>query len=144
MLYIVRMTSGDCVVVMAEDERGAGQIALQLRMDQNAEVAAIRQLDRFAVQLSPREDGSFEISHWDGETFAGILANEYPLLNEAYKRANAQPLMPERSPETSALSQLGAGYEKNNEIIRDGVRRELGKGKVTEITTKPKAIATRR
>jgi len=143
MLYILRLTNGDCVVAMATDDYSARQIALKLPLDEAAGVAMIRRLDRFAVQFSPTEDGSFEVSHWDDATLDGILANEYPLLNEACQRANAEPFLPARNPDESVVSQLQAAYERNTEIIRQGLRRELQRSSQPEVSMKSKAAQAR-
>ncbi len=124
MLYILRLTNGDCVAAMAADERSARETAMKLRLEESAEVATVRRLDRFAVQFSPTEDGSLEVAHWDDAVLDGILASEYPLLYEAYRRANAEPLFQASNPEEPILSDLEVAYERNTGIIRQGLRLE--------------------
>lgn len=126
MIFVVRLTNGDCVVAMAADERGARESALKLCLDDGVEVASIRPLDSFAVQFTPTEDGSFEATHWDDATLQNILAHEYPLLHEAYQQANAESLMPAaQNIDKSSLPQLRAAYQRNLEKIREGLGREL-------------------
>ncbi len=124
MLYILRLTNGDCVLALAADECSARQTAGKLSCNEGAQVTTIRTLDKFAVQFSPTEEGTLEVAHWDDDALDGILASEYPLLFEAYRRANAQPLMTTASAEEKTLAHLEAAFEKNTEIIREGLRSE--------------------
>jgi len=141
MLYIVRLTNGDCVVAMAADEGGARHIASKLNLDEAAEVATIRQLDTLGIQFSPTEDGSLEVTHWDDATLDNILAHEYPLLNQACQRANAEPFLPASNPHDSAVSQLRAAYERNTDIIRQGLRQELQRSTRSQDSTKTNAAS---
>ncbi len=139
MLFIVRLTDGDCVIAMAADERSAGESALKLSLDHAAEIATIRPLESFAVQLTPTENGSLEAIHWDDATIESILAHEYPLLNEAYRQANHEPLMASAQKiDESSLSQLHAAYQRNLEKIREGLGRELQRP-VEQLVNKSKA-----
>lgn len=139
MLFIVRLSNGDCVVAMAEDERSAGESALKLSLEHTAEIATIRRLESFAVQFTPTEDGSLEAVQWEDATLESILAHEYPLLHEACQRANAEPLMPTgQTIDKSSLSQLQAAYQRNLEKIREGLGREL-KRPVEQMASKSKA-----
>jgi hypothetical protein len=124
MLYILRLTNGDCVLALAADECSARQMAGKLSGEEGAEVTTVRTLDNFAVQLSPTEEGTLEVAHWDDAALDGILASEYPLLFEAYRRANAQPLLTAPSSEEKTMAHLEAAYEQNTEIIRQGLRSE--------------------
>ncbi|MGA7402583.1 MAG: hypothetical protein WCC99_14805 [Candidatus Sulfotelmatobacter sp.] len=125
MLYILRLSNGDCIVAMAADERSALETTKRLSQDASADVVAVRPLDGFAVQFSPTEDGSLEVAHWDDATLDNILASEYPCLNEAYRRANAEPFRKPSDPEEPILSHLKSEHERNIEIIRAGLRLEL-------------------
>ncbi|MGD1024586.1 MAG: hypothetical protein ABR880_17500 [Candidatus Sulfotelmatobacter sp.] len=125
MLYILRLANGDCIVTMAADERSAVETAKRLSHDAAAEVVAVRPLDGFAVQFSPTEDGSLEVAHWDDATLDNILASEYPCLNEAYRRANADPFRKASDSEEAILSHLKSEHDRNTEIIRAGLRLEL-------------------
>jgi hypothetical protein len=153
-MFIVRLTNGDCVVTTASDERIAGIVALKLCLDPSAEIATIRALDSFAVQLTPTDDGSLEAAHWDDATLESILAHEYPLLREAYNRANAEPLMLAAkagatqngsAKDASAMSQLHAAYQRNLETIREGLGRELQRHAQAPVASQSanKANATR-
>ncbi len=125
MLYILRLANGDCVIAMAADERSALETTKRLSQDASADVVAVRPLDGFAVQFSPTEDGSLEVAHWDDATLDNILANEYPCLNEAYRRANAEAFLKASDSEEAILSHLQSEYDRNTEIIRGGLRLEL-------------------
>jgi hypothetical protein len=144
MLYIVRLTNGDCVVAMAADERSARETAVKLSLDEAAQVATVRRLDGFGVQLYPTEDGNLEVGHWDDATLDGILANEYPLLNQAYRRAIAEPFVETPSPQEPVLSLLKAALDRNTDIIRQGLRLELKRSIQAEVSTTTKAAAARR
>ncbi len=143
MMYIVRMTNGDCVAAMAADERGARSIAMKLRLDETAEVASIRRIDGFAVQLTPTEDGSLEATHWDDATLDGILAHEYPLLREAFQRANAEPLLPRKDSPEPAMERLHSAYKRNLDGIREGLRQELQRAGTPQFVGKSKAAHRR-
>jgi hypothetical protein len=123
MLYVLRLTNGDCFVTVAADEQSARQIA-KLKLDPSTEVVTVRPLAGFAVQLTPTEDGSLEVSHWDDATLDDILASEYPLLHQAYLRANAEPFLPSPNPDEPILLELKAAHEHNTEIIRQGLQLE--------------------
>jgi len=144
MLYVLRLTNGDCVVAMAADEYGARHIATKLNLDEIAEVATIRQLDTLGIQFSPSEDGSLEVTHWDDATLDSILANEYPLLNQACQRANAEPFLPAPNPDDSVVSQLKAAYERNKDIIRQGLRQELQRSGQAQAPTRTNAASNRK
>jgi hypothetical protein len=127
MLYILRFTNGDCVVAMAADETTARQAARDLLVDQSAEVVTARRLRKFAVRLTPTDDGSLELAQWEDATLDDILAAEYPQLEQAYRRANAQPLVKTSDSKGPGLSQLKAAYDRNREIIREGLELERNK-----------------
>lgn len=124
MLYILRLANGDCVVVAATDENSARATARNLSPDPCAEIVKVRRLNRFSVQLSPTEEGSLEVAQWDDATLDGILVNEYPLLDQAYRQANAEPVSRSPVKVTPAISHLQAWHQANTEIIREGLRRE--------------------
>jgi hypothetical protein len=124
MLYILRLTNGSSVVVLSDDERSARQAALDLNLEGDAEIASIRPLNQFAVQLSPTEDGSLEAEHWDSSTLDDILSREYPLMEEALRHANARPFVKPAGASGLSLAALKSWHEKNNEIIREAIRLE--------------------
>jgi len=138
MLYILRMTSGDCVVVLASDEQNARKAAAELNPDAGESVVSVRHLDSFRVQFSATEDGSLEVAQWDDGALDDILVNEYPLLYRAYCRANAAPFA--RTPESDEpiLMHLKAEIERNTEIIRQGLRLEMQRFGQREVMPKPK------
>src|SRR5208282_4376175 len=144
MLYVLRLTNGDSVVVLAADERSARKIATTLNPDEAAEVDSVRRLDSFALQLSPNEEGTLEVAHWHDATLDNILVNEYPLLNDAYRRANAEPFLQAPNPHDPPLSQLKAAHERNKDIIRQGLRLERQRSSHPEVSTKSKAATGRR
>lgn len=124
MLYVLRLTNGDCVVTVSSDEFSARQAALKLGQDKSAQVASIRPLSGFAMRLSPTEDGSLEVECWDDDVLDDILTKEYPLLYEAYRRANAEPFMQASHTDEPILSHLKSAYEQNIRIIREGLQLE--------------------
>ena len=145
MIYILRLTNGDCVVAMAADECEARRVAMRITALEGApEVASIRRLDTFGVRFSPTEDGSLEVTHWDDATLDSILANEYQLLNEACQRANAEPFLPGANLSQPVLPQLEDAYERNTDIIREGLQQELQRYAQSGAAVKTKAAATRR
>jgi hypothetical protein len=146
MIYILRLTNGDCVVAMAADESDARRVAMRITtLEGVPEVASVRKLDAFGVRFSPTEDGSLQVTHWDDATLDSILANEYPLLNEACQRANAEPFLPAANLAEPVLSQLKDAYERNTDIIREGLQQELQRyAHPDAAAVKTKAAATRR
>jgi len=124
MLFILRLTNGDCVITMAADEQGARAAATKLSANDRTQVASVRPFGRLAVQFSPTEDGSLEVTRWDDATLDDILKSEYPLLNEAFRRANAEPFARATDPEEPILSHLRAAHQRNTEIIRQGLQLE--------------------
>ncbi len=136
MLFILRLTTGDCVVATAADEPGARETAANLIQGDAAEVASIRRLESFAVRFSPTEEGSLDVAQWEDATLDGILASEYPILNEAYRRANAMPFLQTANPQEPVFSQLKAAHERNTEIIRQGLQRERQRFGETESRSK--------
>jgi hypothetical protein len=145
MIYILRLTNGDCVVAMAADECGARQVAMRITtLDEAPEIATIRKLDTFGVRFSPTEDGSLQVNHWEDATLDSILVNEYPLLNEACRRANAEPFLPVANLSQPVLPQLEDAYERNTDIIRQGLQQELQRYAQFDAAIKTKAAATQR
>jgi hypothetical protein len=127
MLYILRLTNGSCVVVMASDEESARQATLALNLDEKAEIATVRALNNFAIQVTPSEDGSLQVDHWDDATLDEVLPSEYPLLDQAIRRANAQPFVKPAGSNALSLGSLHAWHERNNEVVREAVRQERGR-----------------
>jgi len=123
MLYVLRLTNGNCIVLLASDEPSARSRAQQMDFFEQAEVASVRQIENFAVQLSPTEDGSLEIVDWDEGALDSILVNEYPVLQEAYREANARPFA-KAAPDQPVIVRLNAEFERNTEAMRDALRIE--------------------
>jgi hypothetical protein len=124
MLYIVRLTNGNCAILLAPDELSARAAVKQMNENGRAEdIASIRPLDDFRVQLCPTEDGTLEVLHWDDSVLDGILANEYPLLHQAYREANALSFEKPAADEPGIL-RLNAEFERNTEIMREALRQE--------------------
>jgi hypothetical protein len=122
MLYIVRLTNGNCVILLAPDEPSARAAVKQMN-GKGEDIASIRPLDHFRVQLCPTEDGTLEVLHWDDSVLDGILENEYPLLHQAYREANALSFEKPDADEPAIL-RLNAEFERNTEIMRDALRQE--------------------
>ena len=127
MLYILRLTDGNCLVVLAANEPSARQIAGKVTLDSAAEVVSARRLQDFAVLLCPTEDGSLDVSQWDDTTLDNILATEYPSLNEAYRAANSQSFEKPPGAPPSNLGALNTWHEKNLGVIRQGLEIERKK-----------------
>ncbi len=126
MLYILRLTTGNCIVVLASDEQNARRSASQCDSLHGESIVSIRALDEFEVKLSPTEDGSLEVAGWNDGVLNSILENEYPLLYDGYRRANAQPFAA-RDPQTPPMQHLCAEFERNTEIIREALIQECGR-----------------
>ncbi len=124
MMYVMRLMNGDCVIASAHNEQSARDFADHLGIDDAQPVVSIRELSRFGVRFSPDDQGSLEVHSWDDAALDDILANEYPVLNDAFRRANAVPLMAATGSTESSMLQLKHGYEANTAIIREGLRLE--------------------
>lgn len=124
MLFILRLTNGDCIVLLAPDEQTARSSASQLDILQGEDIVSVRRLDSFEVRLCPTEDGSLEVASWNDAALDSILANEYPILLGAYRRANAQPFA-RPNDKQPLLQHLRAEFERNTEIIRQALAREM-------------------
>jgi hypothetical protein len=122
MLFIVRLTNGNCVILLAPDEQSARQSLKKIDYE-SAEIASVRVLDRFGVQLSPTADGSLEILNWDDCALDTILANEYPFLQKAFREANSRAFE-QAGPDEPAILRLNAEFERNTEIMRRAIRME--------------------
>lgn len=125
MLYILRLTSGDCIVTAAHSEISARAFASAIGLENGESIATVRALPRFGVRLSPTEEGSLEAASWDDATLDDVLENEFPILNEAFHAANSVRFMPPPNAGKPLLDQLRNAHEQNTEIIRKGLRQEL-------------------
>lgn len=122
MLFILRLTNGNCVILLAADEQNARQLLRKIDCG-DGEIVSVRALDRFGVHLSPTEDGSLEILSWEDSALDSILQNEYPFLQRAFHEANSRAFEQAATDEPSIL-RLNAEFERNTEIIRRAVRVE--------------------
>jgi hypothetical protein len=125
MLYVLRLSSGDCVVAAAEDESDPRSLAASFGLQEGEEIVSIRPLPGFAVRFSPTDSGSLEVNEWHDSTLDDILTHEYPILNEALQAANSVRFMPTPTADSPILEQLKQAHERNREIIRAGLEREL-------------------
>ncbi len=131
MLYILRLSSGNCIVVIASNAQKARSSVRQLDSLHGESVVSIRRLEGFEIKLSPTAEGSLEIIGWNDTALDSILANEYPVLYDAYRRANAQPFAA-AAPGTPPLQHLRIEFQRNTEIIRAALgeeQRRLAKGR---------------
>src|ERR1700722_17395412 len=139
MLYVIRLTKGDCIIAAGRDEQAVCDMAKCLAAEDGETVASIRAIGRLGIRLSPNDEGSVEIHSWDDSTLDDGLVNEYPLLNQAFHAANAVPLIanvPSDQVQSDHprggrprgdrpfIAQLKQAHEQNTEIIRKGLRLE--------------------
>jgi len=124
MVYLARLASGDSVVTFARDENDAREAVSHSGLEAGDEVVSVRRLPRFCLRLTPADSGTLEINSWDDATLDDILLNEYPRLNAAIRAANRVKFMPSPDPNRPMFEQLREAYNKNTEIIREGIRQE--------------------
>jgi len=132
MLYVLRLTGGDCIVLTASDENHAREQAANFALEGGESIVSVRPLPDFAVRLSPNEDGSLDVNGWNDATLDDILEHEYPLLNRAFRTANTVRFMPVPDPDKPLMIQLREAHEQNAEIIREGLREEQSRLTSTE------------
>jgi hypothetical protein len=125
MLYVLRLSSGDCIVTAAESESRARQSATELGLEEGETVASVRALAELTVRLSPTDSGSLDVNSWADATLDDILTHEYPILNEALHKANSVAFMPPPNSNRPLFEQLKEAHEQNTEIIRKGLQVEL-------------------
>jgi len=124
MLYVLRLSTGDCVITAASDESTARELASTLQLEPDETIASVRPLARLAIRLTPNDSGSLDVNAWDDSTLDDILQSEYPLLYAAFRRANSVPLLSSPDKDLPLLNQLKQANEENAEIIRTGLRLE--------------------
>jgi len=124
MLYVMRLTTGDCIIAVAPEEDAARKLADGLLQLDCEKVVSIRQLSRFALRFSPAESGDLEARAWDDAALDDILIHEYPLLNDAFHTANTAPFMPAPDSNEPLFTPLRQAYKNNTEIIRKGLQLE--------------------
>src|SRR5215831_15960599 len=125
MLYVLRLSTGDCIIVEAPDQNIARDLAASSGLEEGESVVSVRALPRFAARFSPNDSASLDVGSWDDATLDDILAHEYPLLNQAFRQANSVGLMEAARVSPEVLNQLKEAQEKNLQIIRKGLRMEL-------------------
>jgi len=125
MLYVLRLSSGDCIVTSAADEPSARALNGTLKLEDGETIASVRPLSSFSIRLSPTDDASLEVKSWDDPSLDDILINEYPLLNEAFHLANSVRFMPPPNSKRPLVEQLREAHEQNSEILRKALRLEL-------------------
>ena len=133
MLYVLRLSSGDCIVTAASNERRARELAGTLGLEQDEIVVDMRPLSRFAVRFSPTDCASLEVNCWDDSTLDDILRHEYPLLEEAFRLANSVRFMPAPNASRPVLEQMKSAFEQNTETIRQALREEIDRLKSPEV-----------
>jgi len=138
MLYVLRLSTGDCIVAAADDESSARELAAGSGLQADEIIVTVPALSRLAVRLSPSDNGTLELDSWDDATLDDFLAHEYPLLNEALHRANSVRFMSPPDPNTSLLGQIREAHAQNVEIIREGLQRERARLSPASMTEKRK------
>ena len=124
MLFIMRLSKGDCIIAAAQDECRARDLAGGLLAQDGEAVVSVRKLPRYCVRMSPTEQGSLDVHCWDDASLDNILDQEYPALSDAFRTANSLPLLPAAKTAGPPLSQLKQAFEENTEMIRRGLRLE--------------------
>jgi len=118
-MYVMRLANGDSIVATGRDV-----IATLLEEREANEIVSVREISRFAVRLSPSDDGILEVQSWDASTLDDIFAHEYPVLNDALQLANSVPLIPKGTCNKNTIAELKEAYEQNKEVIRKAIDRE--------------------
>jgi len=124
MLYVLRLANGDAVIASARDGTDAREAACRLGLEAGEEVVSVRKLPHFCVRLSPADSGTLEVHSWEDATLDDILIHEYPQLNDAIRTANRVRFIPDPDLGRPIFAQLREAYERNKEIIREGIRQE--------------------
>ena len=124
MVYVLRLANGDSIITSARDDRDAMESACHLGLEAGDQVVGVRRLPHLCVRLTPADSGTLEVNCWDDATLDDILVHEYPHLNEAIHAANRVKFLPNPEPGRPVFEQLHEAYEKNTEIIREGIRQE--------------------
>jgi hypothetical protein len=124
MLYVLRLANGDSIVAMARNDGEARTLAGQLGRKAGEEVVSVRKLPQFCVRLAPADSGTLDVSCWDDATLDDLLNHEYPRLNDAIHSANRVRFLPSPDATRPLFDQLREAYEKNTDMIREGIRQE--------------------
>ena len=124
MLFVLRLSTGDAIITVAQDEESARLQTGTLKLEDGEFIASVRPLSSFAVRVSPSEHGDLEVHSWDGSTLEDILVNEYPLFNEALHAANSVRFMPAPDANRPVMEEFREAHQKNAEILRKGIQEE--------------------
>jgi hypothetical protein len=139
MVYVLRLANGDSIITSARDDREAREAAYNLGLEAGDEVVSVRRLPQFCVRLTPADTGTLDVNCWDDATLDDLLIHEYPQMNAAIQAANRVKFLPNPDPTKPVFDQLREAYEKNKEIIREGIRLEQQKPEPAPTTTMRKA-----
>lgn len=124
MLFVLRLSTGDSIITMAQDEERARLQTGSLKLEEGEFIASVRPLSSFALRVSPSQHGDLEVHSWDATTLADILVNEYPIFHEALRAANSVRFMPPPDPSRPLPEQFREAHQQNAEILRKGIQEE--------------------
>jgi len=136
MVYVVRLASGDSIITFAGNEKDAHEAACRRGLEAGDEVISVRRLPQFCLRLTPADSGTLEIDSWDDATLDDILTHEYPQFDAAIRAANRVKFLPSPDPNRPIFEQLRQAYDKNTEIIREGIRQERPRERDSELDSK--------
>lgn len=124
MLFVLRLSTGDSIITVAQDEESARLQTGSLKLEEGEFIASVRPLASLAVRVSPSEHGDLEVHSWDATTLEDILINEYPVFNEALRAANSVRFMPPPDATRPLIEELREARQKNIELLRKGMQEE--------------------
>lgn len=124
--YVMGLSGGGSMIAPADDEECAWGVVGALKLQHREVIESVRPLSHSAVRLTPTDAGWLEVNSWDDVTIDDILAQGYPqpLLNDALQQTNSLPLIPP-GPNKVTLKRLSEAYERNVELIRIALRKEI-------------------
>ncbi len=121
MLFVLRLSTGDSIITVAQDEESARLQTGSLKLEEGEFIASVRPLASLAVRVSPSEHGDLEVHSWDATTLEDILVNEYPVFNGALRAANSVRFMPPPDATRPLIEEFREARQKNIEILRKGM-----------------------
>lgn len=124
MLFVLRLSTSDSIITMAQDEESARLQTGSLKLEEGEFIVSVRPLPSFAFRVSPCEHGDLDVHSWDATTLEDILVNEYPIFHEALRAANSVRFMPPPDPSRPLAEQLREAHQQNAEILRKGIQEE--------------------
>jgi hypothetical protein len=80
-LYVLRLRSGNCIIVDAPNEASARERAKPLAA---SEVASARKLESFVAQFALTDEGELSATLLDKNTVSELHHHEYPMLEAAH------------------------------------------------------------